>query len=654
MKVGAMLAYFSLCTWGICQGQSGKQNNHWVFGTAAKLEFHTGNPNAATLPFNSIEACATASDPLSGALLFYSDGVTVRDKNGDPMPNGTGLKGSTTSSQGALILPHPENARQYLLFTTPSFSVNTEGLYYSVLDMNLNGGLGDITAGKKNILLYSNVVESLNWTYNHDSSAYWLMTHKRDSDSFLCFEIKPNSIGNRLVTSKIGRAWTWGAYMSTLCFSPDRTRLAVANILVSTMATGKAEVYRFDPCRGTLSDEIVIQNLPRVSYGIAFAPGSKLLYITNMEFPSSIYQVNIAAGNEAAVNASLRNIFTAPKAPVSQNRINYMGGMQLADDGKIYVTEMAQPFLHCINNPDGIGNSCQVEAEKIKLLSGTRSAYALPRQIPEKLKSPVTQRGVVNIKTDDSCSAQISRADFTGLSNPENISWKFYRVNGSDTVRINDSLFINLRGLTAGEYIAEVFIRKDCRDYAGVKRFRVTDCICAGEIRISDTCANRSVEFSVDSKNRINGIRWTLSDSLGRRIAGGSDRQLSYRPNTAGRLYLRAIVNFSCGPDTLDTSYVVRNCPRCDAPEIPNAFTPNKDGLNDTFRISSPCGISDMELLIYNRWGGKIYEGRGKDLFWDGTYMGRVCPEGAYFFLLDYRFKDSAPTRVSGTISLFR
>jgi gliding motility-associated-like protein len=571
------------------------------------------------------------------------------------MPNGSGLKGSTTSSQGALILPHPDNARQFLLFTTPAFNVKNEGLYYSVVDMTLNGGSGDIVTGQKNILLHPEVVESLSWTYNADSSAYWLMTHSRETDSFLCFEIKPGSIGKRMVASKIGRQWTGlGNYMSTLCFSPDRTRLAVGHILVSTMFTGFAEVFRFDPCLGTLSDPITVKNLPRVAYGVAFAPGSKLLYITNLEFPSSIHQVNLAAGNEAAINASLTTVFTAPKAPVSQNRMNYLGGMQLAEDGRIYVTEMAQAFLHCINNPDGPGSSCQVQAEKIKLVNGTRSAYALPQRVPERLRAPRIQTGVVTIEVDDTCSARISRATIQGLTNPDSVTWKFYSVNGSDTIRVKDSLVLGLQQLTAGEYMAEVRISKDCREYLGVKRFKVVDCICAGEISISDSCLNQPLELRLRSQNLVNGIRWALRDSAGRQLTAGSNPVLYFRPTLTGRLFARAIVDFSCGPDTLDTVFTIHVCPTCEALEVPNAFTPNKDGLNDSFVIRSPCEIRELNLRIYNRWGGKIYQGSGQTPYWDGTCMGRLCPEGVYFFLLEYRLKGSAAVNTSGTITLMR
>ena len=67
------------------------------------------------------------------------------------MPNGGGLIGDISATQGAAIVQSYSNPNQYFLFTM----TQTLGpsLYYSVIDMSLNAGLGDVVAGQKNILL---------------------------------------------------------------------------------------------------------------------------------------------------------------------------------------------------------------------------------------------------------------------------------------------------------------------------------------------------------------------------------------------------------------------------------------------------------------------------------------------------------------------
>lgn len=64
---------------------------------------------------------------------------------------------------------------------------------------------------------------------------------------------------------------------------------------------------------------------------------------------------------------------------------------------------------------------------------------------------------------------------------------------------------------------------------------------------------------------------------------------------------------------------------------IPNAFTPNGDGLNDTFGVSGEA-IKEFHLKIFNRWGEVIYESNNVKDRWDGTYMGEKVPEGTYIY----------------------
>ena len=68
---------------------------------------------------------------------------------------------------------------------------------------------------------------------------------------------------------------------------------------------------------------------------------------------------------------------------------------------------------------------------------------------------------------------------------------------------------------------------------------------------------------------------------------------------------------------------------------IPNAFTPEGDGLNDIFKPSI-MGVSDYRFLIFDRWGELIYEGSNYKEGWDGTYKGRKCQQDVYVYRLDF------------------
>jgi gliding motility-associated-like protein len=91
--------------------------------------------------------------------------------------------------------------------------------------------------------------------------------------------------------------------------------------------------------------------------------------------------------------------------------------------------------------------------------------------------------------------------------------------------------------------------------------------------------------------------------------------------------------------------------------DVPNAFTPNGDGVNDYFlpRPSLAKGLTSFTMSVYNRWGQLIFEtdkieGRG----WDGRFNGAAQPEGVYVFMIDAKFKDGQIEKRQGNVTLLR
>jgi gliding motility-associated-like protein len=84
---------------------------------------------------------------------------------------------------------------------------------------------------------------------------------------------------------------------------------------------------------------------------------------------------------------------------------------------------------------------------------------------------------------------------------------------------------------------------------------------------------------------------------------------------------------------------------------IPNAFSPNGDGVNDLFDIAT-TGIASYKIKIYNRWGQQLFEGENQA--WDGTFQGQPSPTGIYMLHLLYTTKDGKKFETGNTIQLIR
>lgn len=86
---------------------------------------------------------------------------------------------------------------------------------------------------------------------------------------------------------------------------------------------------------------------------------------------------------------------------------------------------------------------------------------------------------------------------------------------------------------------------------------------------------------------------------------------------------------------------------------IPNVFTPNFDGNNDIFFVHG-TGITKIEMIIYDRWGEKLYTSTEQLKGWDGTYKGVLCKNDAYVYLVNFTTLDGKKHTKSGHVSLLK
>lgn len=86
---------------------------------------------------------------------------------------------------------------------------------------------------------------------------------------------------------------------------------------------------------------------------------------------------------------------------------------------------------------------------------------------------------------------------------------------------------------------------------------------------------------------------------------------------------------------------------------VPNAFTPNGDSINDFFRIGA-TNIIDFNIVIFDRWGLKLYESNDIYPGWDGKVNGNVICDGVYFYLIEATGIDKVKIKKQGTVTLFK
>src|SRR5215471_4187140 len=155
--------------------------NIWYFGNFLGLDFNSGSP----VPLNNgalstIEGVATISDH-NGNLLFYTDGIKVWNRNNIQMPNGNGLLGNPSTTQSAVIVPKIGDTTRYFVFTADQVA-GPNGLHYSVVNMTLDNGNGDVET--KNIPLTTNITEKITAVRHCNNRDVWVIVHKAASNAY--------------------------------------------------------------------------------------------------------------------------------------------------------------------------------------------------------------------------------------------------------------------------------------------------------------------------------------------------------------------------------------------------------------------------------------------------------------------------------------
>jgi len=313
---------------------SQNEYSNWNVGNRVWLRF-PGPTYSPGSQLNTVEGCASISDPSTGMLLFYTDGVTVWDRTHTVMPNGTGLLGGNSSTQSAIILKQPGNTSLYYIFTVGQL-FNSE-LCFHIVDMNANGGFGQVSV--RNALIYVPTTEKLTATKHCNGIDWWILTHERETNVFRTMLLTATGI-SQYVSSTVGTTTNGvnNSSIGNMKVNQQGTRVAVAYY-----GLNRTCIYNFNNSTGVVSNEV---NLPCNTgpYGLEFSPDGRLLYL-GYNNNNNLHQYNLCNNNSRITVGS----------PGS-----FVGSLQLQNDGRIYVVSATQggSKISVIMDPNNLGAAC--------------------------------------------------------------------------------------------------------------------------------------------------------------------------------------------------------------------------------------------------------------------------------------------------------
>ena len=362
------------------------------------------------------------------------------------MPNGSGLLGGQSIDQSVFAVQNLIHKNQYYLFTVgkPLIPITQPvvGLYYSILDMTLNGGLGDIVAGQKNIPVIAGDSAIVQLTaIRHSNNKYvWVVVlnqghHANNYQSYL-IDL------SGLHTTPVSSASHLKAHInsnhlsSNIRISPDGKNLVCTDSLT--------QLCYFNPTTGVVTPRFIFHSYnisptdgDDPTFGKEFSINSHYLYVTgNSVTTDTLDQYDMSSPDSLSFVQSKQIIGTG----VSEN-------IQMAPDGKIYIDDVSSYWLSVINNPSMGGSGCNYQRDVIHLTNMHNDC--LP-QFLQKYK----------VYIHDSGECQYNPVHFSGdiWPPPDSIHWNFGDPS-SGSSNFSNLLTPTHTYSSTGNYTIELFVR---------------------------------------------------------------------------------------------------------------------------------------------------------------------------------------------------
>jgi hypothetical protein len=308
---------------------------------------------------NFSETNGTISDQ-SGNLLFYSNGIYMSQMhwmtpcrmvlalNPGYLGKLHRMNYGLTIPQGNLVIPIPGDTMRYYLFHETVDDVGASWasyyLFYSIVDMNLDGGLGAVVQ-KNTVLLQDTLIEGRLTAVKHANGRdWWLFSHKWNSGKIFKFLITPYGIQGPFVQNIFTVRLN---YFGQMLFSPQGDKFAYYD------PEGDLDVWDFDRCSGNFSNRRFVTIVDSaVAGGAAFSRSGNFLYVSSQNY---LYQFQT---NDILNTQQTVGIYDGFISGASLGFANFYLAA-LAPDDKIYINcGNGTVDIHVINNPDSLGLAC--------------------------------------------------------------------------------------------------------------------------------------------------------------------------------------------------------------------------------------------------------------------------------------------------------
>jgi hypothetical protein len=319
MKTLFTLLLFILTLYLNAQNPDLKRTTHWYFGNKCGLDFSSGQPVADTNSVMAVQSnCAVMSD-TSGNLLFYTDGITVWNKNHTKMLNGDtiGVGQFAQPRNRCVIVPKPENDSLYYIFTVDGAQHQRKnGLMYTIVNVKRNSGLGEVMT--KDNQLFTPAAEILATTKDATGCGYWIASHTWRSDSFMVYHLTKVGLDTTPVVIRVGSNYSipqqfasgGGGY--NLKFSPNGELAAILVEFhwgVFHQGYDSIDFFKFNNSNGVFFNPITIGCDTTLNLGMSFSPNGKLFYTEEGYYRAIDYQYNLSAFNLSSILASKTVIY---------------------------------------------------------------------------------------------------------------------------------------------------------------------------------------------------------------------------------------------------------------------------------------------------------------------------------------------------------